>query len=55
MNAPDRATQRVREWLRRSMPASPDAERSVDDVMATLFQQSQVRPRLARSSSIIRA
>lgn len=45
MSAPDRTTQSVREWLRRSTPVGPDAERSVDEVMTTLFQQSQLRPR----------
>jgi hypothetical protein len=45
MNAPDRSTREVREWLRRSTPTPPDAERSVDDVMSTLFRQSQLQPR----------
>ncbi len=45
MSTPDRTTPRVREWLRRSTPAVPDAEASVDEVMTTLFQASQLRPR----------
>jgi hypothetical protein len=45
MNAPDRTTQRVRDWLRRSTPAAPDAERDVDEVMTTLFKSSQLQPR----------
>ncbi len=45
MNVPDRTTQRVREWLRQSTPDAPEAERSVDEVMTTLFQASQLRPR----------
>jgi len=44
MNVPDQTTHQVREWLRRSTPVAPDAERSVDQVMATLFQQTQLRP-----------
>lgn len=44
MSAPDRTTQQVREWLRSTTPSSPDAERSVDQVMSTLFQQTQLRP-----------
>lgn len=45
MNVPDQTTHQVRDWLRRSAPVAPDAERSVDQVMATLFQQTQLRPR----------
>jgi hypothetical protein len=44
MNVPDQTTHQVRDWLRRSTPVAPDAERSVDQVMATLFQQTQLRP-----------
>ncbi len=47
MKAPDRTTGRVRDWLRQSTPTPPDAERSVEDVMATLFRQSQVQPRVS--------
>lgn len=47
MNAPDRTPRHVREWLRRSTPTPPDAEQSVDEVMTTLFRQSQLRPRMS--------
>lgn len=46
MNAPDRTTREVRDWLRRSSPPPPDAERSVDEAMNTLFRSTQVQPRL---------
>jgi len=47
MSAPDRDTQRVKDWLHRSTPTPPDAERSVDVVMTTLFRQTQLQPRVS--------
>ena len=47
MSAPDRTTREVQKWLHDSTPTPPDAERSVDQVMTTLFRSTQVQPRLS--------